>query len=81
MSTSLVAVIGSSSATQEEQRIAEDVGRLIAKNGWILVNGGLGGVMEASAKGAFEAGGIVVEMSSCRWTTATLRRRLLSTIT
>jgi hypothetical protein len=56
----LVAVIGTSSATKEEQRIAKDLGRLIAENGWILINGGLGGVMEASAKGAFEAGGIVV---------------------
>ena len=56
----LIAVIGASTATHEELAIAEEVGLLIAKNGWILVNGGLGGVMEASAKGAFEAGGIVV---------------------
>ena len=56
----IVAVIGASTATHEELAIAEEVGLLIAKNGWILVNGGLGGVMEASAKGAFEAGGIVV---------------------
>ena len=60
MRKTLVAVIGASDATREEQNIAEEVGRQIAKNNWILVNGGLGGVMEASAKGASNAGGIVV---------------------
>lgn len=56
----IVAVIGTSIANQEEYKIAEETGREIAKNGWILVNGGLTGVMEASAKGAAGAGGIVV---------------------
>lgn len=40
--------------------MAEEVGRLIAKEGWILVNGGLAGVMEASSRGAASAGGLVV---------------------
>jgi len=56
----MVAVIGASNASGEERKTAEEVGRQIAKNGWVLVNGGLSGVMEASAKGAKEAGGIVV---------------------
>lgn len=56
----IVAVIGTSNASSEEYKTAEEVGRQIAKNGWLLVNGGLSGVMEASAKGAKEAGGIVV---------------------
>lgn len=35
------------------------MGSLIAKKGWVLVNGGLEGIMEASARGASEAGGLV----------------------
>lgn len=40
--------------------MAEEAGRLIAKEGWVLVNGGLTGVMKASARGAASAGGLVV---------------------
>jgi hypothetical protein len=40
--------------------IAVKVGREIARAGAILVCGGLTGIMEASAKGAQEAGGITV---------------------
>lgn len=36
------------------------MGRLIAQNGFILVNGGMKGVMEASARGAKAAGGLVI---------------------
>lgn len=36
------------------------MGRLIAENGFVLVNGGLKGVMEASARGAKAAGGWVI---------------------
>lgn len=40
--------------------MAEVVGREIASRGATLVCGGLGGVMEAAAKGAVEAGGEVL---------------------
>jgi uncharacterized protein (TIGR00725 family) len=56
----MVAVIGAAQATPNELETAEKIGREIAAKGWILVNGGLGGVMEASAKGASAAGGVVV---------------------
>jgi len=36
------------------------MGRLIAENGFVLVNGGLKGVMEASARGAKARGGWVI---------------------
>ena len=36
------------------------MGRLIAENGFVLVNGGLKGVMEASARGAKAKGGWVI---------------------
>jgi uncharacterized protein (TIGR00725 family) len=56
----IVGVIGASSANAEQMKIAEEIGKQIAQNGWILINGGLEGVMEASAKGAQAAGGTIV---------------------
>ncbi len=56
----MVGVVGSQQATPAQEKLARETGQRIAKEGWILVNGGLGGVMEASAKGAAEAGGVVV---------------------
>ncbi len=53
----LIAVIGSSECSDRILRLAEDVGRLIAQRGARLVCGGLGGVMEAAARGAKAAGG------------------------
>jgi uncharacterized protein (TIGR00725 family) len=40
--------------------LAREVGFLIGKKGAILICGGRGGVMEASARGAREAGGITI---------------------
>lgn len=56
----IIAVIGASRADEGLLRIAEDVGRLIAERDALLVCGGLGGVMEATAKGAKKAGGITI---------------------
>lgn len=55
-----VAVCGAGAATDEEASRAERVGRLLAEAGAVVVCGGLGGVMAAAAKGAREAGGVVV---------------------
>ncbi|MEM2786640.1 MAG: TIGR00725 family protein [Archaeoglobaceae archaeon] len=55
-----IGVIGSGSCDEETYKIAYRVGELIAERGGILINGGLGGVMEASAKGAKSKGGITV---------------------
>jgi uncharacterized protein (TIGR00725 family) len=52
-----LAVIGAGSASLEIYDLAKDVGREAAVRGWIVVTGGLGGVMEAAARGAHEAGG------------------------
>ena len=60
MRKKIIAVIGAGSADKELLTIAEEVGRLIALNGAILVCGGLGGVMEAAARGANTEGGITV---------------------
>ena len=55
-----IAVIGGAKAETEHLQLAEEVGRLIAKRGGILVCGGLGGVMEAASKGAKKAGGSTI---------------------
>lgn len=53
-----IAVIGESDCPPDLYGIAQDVGRLVAERGAVLVCGGLGGVMEAACRGASSAGGI-----------------------
>jgi hypothetical protein len=55
-------VIGGSGIAQdsEEATLAEEVGRLVAERGAVLVTGGQDGVMEAASRGAFQAGGTVI---------------------
>jgi len=55
-----VAVVGPGDASPTEIESAELVGRAIAERGHVLVCGGLGGVMEAAARGASKAGGTAV---------------------
>ncbi|MGB3632613.1 MAG: TIGR00725 family protein [Rubrobacteraceae bacterium] len=60
MNAPYVAVIGAGEADGELYQQAREVGRLIAENGGIVVCGGLGGVMEAAARGATEYGGTAI---------------------
>ena len=55
-----IGVIGGGEVSPQIATIAEEVGREIARQGAVLVCGGLGGVMEAACKGAAEAGGLTV---------------------
>ena len=55
-----VAVIGAGDCTKEEYHAAEIVGGLLAEEHVVLCCGGLGGVMEAAAKGAHARGGTTV---------------------
>ncbi len=55
-----IAVIGAGIAEKEIYQLAYEVGKLLGEKGVILYTGGLGGVMEAASKGAFEAGAITV---------------------
>ena len=55
-----VSVIGASKATATELRVAETVGRELARRGVALVCGGLGGIMEAACRGASEEGGLTI---------------------
>lgn len=55
-----VAVVGPSAGTPAELALGEAVGRGLAEAGAVLVCGGMGGVMEAAAGGAVQAGGKTV---------------------
>jgi uncharacterized protein (TIGR00725 family) len=55
-----VGVIGGAHCTPEVARSAEAVGRELARRGAVLVCGGMGGVMEAAARGAALEGGMTV---------------------
>ncbi len=64
-----VTVFGSSlpaegSAAYEEAR---RLGRLLAGRGFAICNGGYGGLMEASARGAREAGGHTIGVTCTTW--------------
>ena len=52
-----IAVVGPAEPDPDTYALAVDVGRLIAQRGAVVVCGGLGGVMEAAARGASDAGG------------------------
>ncbi len=56
----VIAVVGASAASAEQEAVAEEVGRLLAERGVTVVTGGRGGVMAAASRGAAGAGGVVV---------------------
>ena len=57
----VIGVMGGGTADQAVLDAAFHLGRLIAESGWVLLNGGRNaGVMAASARGAADAGGLVV---------------------
>ena len=55
-----IAVIGDGQPPVEVAHWAEEVGRLLAQRGAVVVCGGLGGVMAAAAQGAAAAGGLTI---------------------
>jgi len=58
-----VAVVGpADSARPSDLAHAQEVGRLLAEAGAVLLTGGHHGVMQASARGAREAGGVSIGM-------------------
>jgi uncharacterized protein (TIGR00730 family) len=52
----------------EVYRQAQQLGRRLAEAGFALCNGGYGGLMEASARGAREAGGHTIGVTCNVWT-------------
>jgi uncharacterized protein (TIGR00725 family) len=55
-----VAVCGASEATPSQLEAAREVGRLLARSGAVVLNGGFGGVMGAASEGAASEGGTVI---------------------
>jgi uncharacterized protein (TIGR00725 family) len=62
MSQRIVTVFGSGFPKEgsEEYAAAYDLGRLLAHAGYVICNGGYAGIMEASARGAKDAGGTTI---------------------
>ena len=56
----VISVIGGSTISSKVEDLAQSVGKMIAGLGCVLVCGGLGGAMEAAAKGAKMAGGVTI---------------------
>ena len=60
MYTKTIAVIGARSCDEQLYHETEELGALLAKNGYTVICGGLGGIMEAVCKGAKNAGGATI---------------------
>ena len=60
MSRPYIAVVGAGRTDPTTDALAEEVGRLLAEAGAVVVCGGLEGVMEAACRGAKAAGGLTV---------------------
>ncbi len=57
----IIGVMGGGVATPGDEEAAYILGGLIANNGWVLLNGGRkAGIMDASAKGARDRGGLTI---------------------
>lgn len=55
-----IAVVGGASASEDDLATAHRLGAALAGVGAVVICGGRGGVMEAAARGAAEAGGLAV---------------------
>ena len=60
MMKKLIGVIGAGQCSQDIADLAYDVGKHIAENGYSLICGGLGGVMEAASRGCNDHGGLTI---------------------
>ena len=55
-----VGIIGAGTCDYSTYQLSRNVGFEIGKRGWILICGGLGGVMEGAARGCSESTGVTV---------------------
>jgi len=56
----IISIIGGADCTEQEDKIAEEVGYLLGKADVVVVCGGRGGVMEAVCRGAHKTGGLTI---------------------
>src|SRR3989338_5537557 len=56
----VISVIGSHESSTQKDKLAFEVGQMVANLGAVLVCGGLGGAMESVSRGAKKAGGITI---------------------
>ena len=66
----IIGVIGPGTGRPDLAKLAEEVGREVARKGAVLLCGGLGGVMTEAARGAKEIGGVTVGILPGQKTTA-----------
>lgn len=61
-----VAVFGSSEPIEGDPvyELGRQVGRLLAREGLVVITGGYGGVMEAASRGAIEEGGVTLGITA-----------------
>lgn len=61
----IVGIMGGGEVSDADLSVAYQLGRMVAENGWVVLNGGsYAGVANASARGAREAGGLTVGILS-----------------
>lgn len=60
MKNTIIGVIGGHNPTREVEQIAHNLGKNIAKVGYKVICGGLGGVMKAVCQGAKEENGVTI---------------------
>ncbi len=67
----VVSIFGANDAVEGDQayQAALAVGRRLAELGYVIANGGYGGTMEASARGAKDAGGSTMGVTCSVWPT------------
>jgi len=56
----IIGIIGASETDEKTTQIAYQIGKEIARREYILVCGGMSGVMESACKGAKDAGGMTI---------------------
>ena len=55
-----IAVVGGYKCSKKHYKVAQELGQLIAQEGWILICGGRTGVIEAACRGAKSKSGLTV---------------------
>ena len=56
----IIAIVGAGKCSKKLRDKAAVVARQVVKNGGIIVCGGMGGIMEGAARGAWEGGGVSI---------------------